>query len=72
MSELEKAKKVILDHLVEICTVKSTKWVYDEEKEEYIEVDAGYTEKEMKTMQFYSNRDNWQYIKLIDLIEDLI
>ena len=72
MDELEKAKKVILDHLDEILTVKTTKWVENEAGDGYIEVDAGYSEEEMKIMQFYSNRDNREYIKLRDKIEDLI
>ena len=54
---LEEAKKVILDHIKEICTVKTTKWVENEAGDGYIEVDAGFTEKEMADMQHYHNRD---------------
>ena len=70
--DLEEAKKVIIDHLKEILTVKTTKWVYDEEKEEYIEVDAGYTKKELEFMQSYKYREDKDYYKLMELLEDLI
>ncbi len=51
MNELEKAKQLILKHLEEIITVKNTKWVYDEEAEEYKEVDAGYSEKSIESIK---------------------
>ena len=70
--ELKEAKKIIIDHLDEICNVKTTKWVENEAGDGYIQVDAGYSEKEMETMQFYHNRDNKEYIKLRDLLYDLI
>ena len=72
MSELKEAKKVIMKHLDEILTVKTTKWVENEAGDGYIQVDAGYSEKELKDMQFYSNRDMHEYIKLRDLLYDLI
>ena len=70
--ELEEAKKIILDHLDELCTVKITKWVLDESGKEYIEVDAGYSKKELELMQYLRNRDMKKYIKLRGLIDDLI
>ena len=72
MVELEEAKKVILAHLDEICTVKSTKWVLNEAEDGYVEVDAGYTEEEMKIMRKYHYRDMKKYYKLRDKIDDLI
>jgi len=71
MGELEEAKKVILKHLDEICTVKSTKWTWDEDGEP-IEVDAGYSEEEMKIMRRYHYMDMKDYFKLRDKIDDLI
>lgn len=72
MTTLEEAKKVILAHLDELCTVKSTKWIYDEEKREYKEVDAGYSEEEMEIMRRYHYRDMKEFFKLRDKIDDLI
>ncbi|KKN04728.1 hypothetical protein LCGC14_1094370 [marine sediment metagenome] len=74
--ELEEAKKVILDHLDDICTVKNTKWVYIihsvSKVGEYREVDAGYTEKEMDIMRRCRYIDMKEYFKLRELIDDLI
>lgn len=68
--ELEEAKKIILAHLDELCTVKSTKWV--EKDGEYVEVDAGYSEKEMEIIRQYHYRDYKQYFKLRELLEEWI
>jgi len=70
--ELENAKKIILAHLDKVCTVKNTKWVLDETGEQYIEVDAGYSEKEMEITRMYHYRDMKGYYKLRDLLEDLL
>jgi len=70
--DLEKAKAVIMKHLEEIITVKNTKWVYNEEKEEYEEVDAGYDKESMRIIRGCHYRDHKKYFKLYDLIEDLI
>jgi len=72
MTELEKAKQVIMKRLDEILTVKTTKWVENETGSGYIQVDAGYSEEEIKDMQFYRNRDMKEYVKLRDLLYDLI
>lgn len=72
MSELEKAKKVIMDHLDELCTVKSTRWVYNEEKKEYEAIDAGYSKEEMEIMRKHLYRDYKQYFKLRELLEEWI
>ena len=69
---LEEAKKVILDHIDKIITVKNTKLVYDEEKEEYKNVDAGYSEDEIQFMQSLRDRDMKHYCKLKDLLEEWI
>ncbi len=70
--KLEEAKKVILDYLDKMLTVKNTRWVYDEVEKEYIEVDAGYTEKEMEITRRYHYQDYKQYFKLRDKIDDLL
>ena len=70
--KLEEAKKVILDHIDKIITVKNTKWVYDEEKKIYKNVDAGYTEKELQFIQSLRYRDAKHYYKLKDLLEEWI
>ncbi len=70
--ELEEAKKIILDHLDKLCTVKNTKWVLNEAGDGYIEVDAGFSEKEMKITREYHYRDMKKYFKLRDLLDDLI
>lgn len=72
MSELEKAKKVIIDHLDKICNTKNTKWVENEAGDGYIEVDAGYSEEEMRTIRSCHYRDHKKYFKLRELIDDLI
>ena len=72
MTELKEAKDVIIKHLDEICNVKNTKWVYNDDKEEYEEVDAGYDEKSMRTIRNCHYRDHKKYFKLRDLLEDLI
>lgn len=76
MTDLEEAKKIIIDHLNEVCTVKNTKWEYVIDPRtnigEYKEVDAGYTEKEMQIMRQYRYRDMKQYFKLRDLLDDLL
>lgn len=68
--EIEEAKKAIIKHLDDVLTVKSTKWV--EKDGEYIEVDAGYTEEELKFMQSYHDRDMKPYYKLKELLIELI
>ncbi len=70
--ELEEAKKIILDHLDKLCTVKNTKWVLNDDGDEYIEVDAGFSEKELKIMRQYHYRDMKEYFKLRDKIDDLL
>ena len=70
--DIEEAKKIILEHLSEICTVKSTKWVENEDGDGYVEVDAGFSEKELADMRAYHYRDMKEYYKLMDLISDLI
>ena len=70
--ELEKAKEIILKHIDEILTVKTTKWVYDETKEEYIEVDAGRSKEEIDFLTRYQYIEDKDYYKLRDLLEDLI
>ncbi len=72
MVTLEEAKKVILAHLDEICTVKKTRWVLNEAEDGYIEVDAGFSDEEMKIMRQYHYRDMKKYFKLRDKIDDLI
>ena len=72
MDELEEAKKIILAHLDDLCTVKTTKWVENEAGDGYVEVDAGYSEKELEIMRTYHYRDMKEYFKLRDKIDDLI
>ncbi len=70
--KLEKAKKVILAHLDKLCAVKSTKWVENEAGDEYIEINAGFSEAEMKIIQECHYRDMKKYFKLKDLLDDLL
>ena len=70
--KLEEAKEVILKHLNESLNVKTTKWVWDEDKQEYIEVDAGYSKEEIKVLQDIRCRDFGEYYELKELLEDLI
>ena len=69
---LEEAKKIILAYLDKMLSVKNTRIVYDEDKKEYIEVDAGYTEKEMRVRRTYHYQDYKKYFKLRDLLDDLL
>lgn len=70
--ELKRAKKIIIDHLNNALTVKKTKWVFNETKKVYEEVDAGFTEEELKTMQYYHSENMQDHCKLKELLEDLI
>ncbi len=70
--ELEEAKKVILEHINKLITVKNTKWVYDAQIKEYVEVNAGFSEGEIKIMEDSRYRDMKSYFKLRDLLEELI
>lgn len=69
---VEKAKKIILDHLDEILTVKTTKWVLNKAKDGYIEVDAGHSKKELDSLHRYQQIEMKDYYKLRDLLDDLI
>jgi len=72
MSELEKAKEVILKEIDSTLTIKTTKWVENEAGDGYIEVDAGRTKKEMEFLQSYQRKEMRDWYKLRDLLEDLI
>lgn len=71
-SELEKAKEVILKHIDELLTVKTTKWVLNEAEDGYIEVDAGYTKEELQIKSRLQYRSLKHYYKLRDLLEEWI
>jgi len=70
--KLEEAKDVIMKHLDEILTVKNTKWEYNDDKEEYEEVDAGYDEESMRIIRGCHYRDHKKLFKLRDLLDEWI